>query len=318
MDASQLHVIAVRTNPLRWKVPEKIYKEFAAHMISSGVHLTTVECIHGQTRDFEHNKDIHPRYHHIGLRANTVVWVKENLINIGIKDVIRRFPDARYFAWIDADVFFDQADWAVKTLDVLSVFKVCQLFSQCIDRGPNFEIMQIHTSFGHQYFNGFEVRPGTKWAWSGTGGMRFPHPGYAWGATREALEATGGLLETGALGSGDAHMALGLVGMASGTYHNKVHESYKQSVLNWEKLALKHINRSISYVPCTMNHHWHGTKASRAYNDRWSILVKHNFNLHEDVYKNLQGLIELVGNKPEMTRDILHYFFNRREDANVL
>lgn len=316
MHAHQLHVITARVNPLQWKVPEEIYKDFETHMLSSGVHLTTVECAHGD-RDFFHDRN--SNINHIGVRAKTMMWTKENLLNIGIRSVLQKFPDAKYFAWIDADVFFQQPDWAVTTLHALQTSPVIQNWTSCIDLGPKGEIMQLHTSFCYQYFNGFNVKPGTKWAWSGIGGPRFPHPGYSWAATREALESTGGLLEMGALGSGDAHMALGYVGMASGTYSGLVHENYKRQVLQWEQLALNGVvNRNLGVCPCTLTHRYHGKKANRAYNDRWKILEKHNYDPVVDSYKNLDGVCELTGNKPDLTRDMMHYFGNRLEDANTM
>ncbi len=40
----QLHVFAARFNPLRWQQPERHFRDWAAHMLDSGVKLTVIEC----------------------------------------------------------------------------------------------------------------------------------------------------------------------------------------------------------------------------------------------------------------------------------
>ena len=52
-------------------------------MLDSGVNLTVVECAYGE-RPFELAGIAH--INHVPVRAKSLVWTKENLINVGFSD----------------------------------------------------------------------------------------------------------------------------------------------------------------------------------------------------------------------------------------
>lgn len=83
---SDLRVFTARANPLRWQQPHKHYLAFAEAMLDFGVTLTVIECQYGD-RPFACEL---PHVRHIGVRATTPVWSKENLLNLAI----RRTPEA--------------------------------------------------------------------------------------------------------------------------------------------------------------------------------------------------------------------------------
>ncbi|MCE0742841.1 hypothetical protein LWC05_02900 [Acetobacter sicerae] len=302
MQARNLHVVTTRANPLRWSVPDRIYRTWAEHIMASGAHLTVVECQYGD-RPFV--CDV-PGVTHVGVRANSLVWTKERCLNIGIS----RLPqDWRYVAWIDSDIFFRRKDWAQETVEALQLFDVVQPWSDCYDLGPNGEHMQLHRSFCRMWMDGERIRQG--------GAYRFAHPGYAWAATRRALEAVGGLLDIGALGSGDHHMALGLIGRAQESYPGNISDSYKRHVLRWQKRAMAAINGHIGALDGSIEHHFHGSKTNRAYQSRWEILTRNAFDPDEDLKRNIWETWELAGNKPQLKREMDRYFRARNEDANI-
>jgi hypothetical protein len=311
MIAEQLHVVAARTNPLRWKMPDLIYKEWAEHMLDSGVKLTVVECQYGE-RDF--TADL-PHVNHIGVRANSWCWSKENLLNIGIG----RLPDAKYICWSDTDVFHRSRDWAVETLHALQNYHIVQPWGEAYDLGPANEIMQPHQSFCKIFHQGGPLVPSGEKFWKYDGGpYQYPHSGYVWAATRQALDGVGGLLEIGGMGSGDHHMALGLAGHAERSMPANTTESYRRHVMRWQARALAHVNGNIGYVPATIEHRFHGRKADRGYVSRWDMFVEHQFDPDEDLKKNSYGVIEWAGNKPELRRQFDLYLRSRNEDANSL
>lgn len=108
-DLSSFAVITVIFNPVGYKSRYNHYQKFAAHMAQSGVQLYTVECIFESatrfglpTQNFEVTRAGERR--HIQLRAPSIVWMKENLINIAIQ----RLPsNIEYIAWIDGDIEFE-------------------------------------------------------------------------------------------------------------------------------------------------------------------------------------------------------------------
>jgi len=308
MTPDKLHVIAVRTNPLRWQNPDAIYRNWVDHMIDSGISLTVIECQFGE-RPFNCRDG---RVNHVGVRARTQLWSKENLINLAIS----RLPqDWRYLAWIDSDVFFRRSQWASDTIQALQLHHVVQPWSDCYDLGPNDEHMAAHRSFCRVYRDRKPIMQGPN---AGHAAYQFAHPGFAWAATRQALEWVGGMIETAALGAGDHHMAMALIGRVGDSIHGGMTEGYNRPLRQWQDRAMRHIAGHINYVPGTIEHRFHGRKEDRAYAGRWDILARHRFDPYEDMKRNLDGVFELTGNKPQLQRDMESYFCARNEDINAI
>ena len=306
MQDNLLHVVAVVANPIRWQSRITLYKAFEQHMLDSGVRLTTVECTYGER---PYLLGDNPHVNHVSVRSKSLVWNKECLVNLGIQ----RLPsDWKYVAWIDADVAFRKPHWASETVHALQQYDIVQPWANCYDLGPNDDHLQTHTSFCRLFAGGKPIVP------SGRAGYEFAHPGYAWAATRQALEWTGGLLDVAALGAGDHHMALALIGRAAESLPGGISDNYKAAVMRWQAKAEAHISHNIGYVPGTIEHQWHGSKDKRAYVSRWDILIRNHFDPVEDLKRNTSGVVELAGNKPAFAREIDRYFRSRNEDANDL
>ena len=146
----------------------------------------------------------------------------------------------------------------------------------------------------------------------------FAHPGYAWAATRGAIDAVGGLVETAALGAADHHMALALIGRVDDSIPGNISKAYRRPLMQWQARAMKYINTNLGVVPGTIEHGWHGSKEARKYVDRWEILIRNEFDPYEDLYKNSYGVLELADTKPRLRKQIDAYFRQRNEDANSL
>lgn len=149
-------------------------------------------------------------------------------------------------------------------------------------------------------------------------GLLTHNSGYAWCITRLAYDWLGGLFELGGMGSGDHHMALGLVGGAHATMPGGTGAAYKQEVYRWQKRAMQHINLNIGCVTGTIEHLFHGKKGDRGYQSRWGMFLKHGFDPHEDLKRNSHGVLEFAGNKPELRHDFDLYLQSRNEDINSL
>jgi hypothetical protein len=305
----ELHVVTCIANPVLWRSRIELYKEFEEHMLQSGVKLTTVECAYGE-REWElpHNSHVN----HVKVRASgrNMTWNKESLLNIGIS----RIPQAGYVGTFDADIRFRDPNWAKATLDALQHHHVIQPWTACYDLGPNNEHLATHKSFGALVRHQKPIVQGP----NAVGGYEFGHPGYAWAWTRQALEWTGGLIESAALGAADHHMALAILGRVEETIHGGMTQAYKDVLNVWQSRAVSHMKNSISALAGTIEHGWHGNKAKRAYVSRWDILAQHKFNPLTDLKRNTYGVLELAGNKPELSRDIYAYFTSRDEDSNSL
>jgi hypothetical protein len=164
---------------------------------------------------------------------------------------------------------------ASQIVHTLNIYHVIQPWQTCYDLGPNDEHVQTHTSFCYRYFNGEKVVHSEIPAY---GSFGYPHPGYAWAWTRETLNAIGGLFEQGGMGSGDYHMALGLIGKGHKSMPKEVSREFRASVMVWQRRALRAVNYKLGYVPLTIEHKWHGDKVRRGYMSRWDMFLKHSFN----------------------------------------
>jgi hypothetical protein len=303
MRADLLHVVTAIANPQRWASRVRLYREFERHMLASGVNLTVVECAYGD-RPFELAGT--PSVRHVPVQARTMAWVKENLLNIGIT----RLPaSAKYIAWIDADIFFRRSDWAAETVHALQFYDVVQPWSDCYDLGPHGEHVQLHRGFCRQWR---DCKPiGNPYA-------TFAHPGYAWAATRQALEWLGGLIETAALGAADHHMATALIGRVEKSIPDSLSAGYRRPLLAWQRRAQQHVAGNIGALDGTIEHFWHGAKKLRRYVERWDVLARYQFDPETDLRRNTYGVLELSGNKPELRRAIEGYFRQRDEDSNSI
>lgn len=155
--------------------------------------------------------------------------------------------------------------------------------------------------------------------WKRDGGPHeYPHTGYAWAATRHAIESVGGIFDLAAMGAADYHMALALVGYADRSVPGRVHPAYRKHLMEWQERALRDINYNLGFIQGTIEHRFHGRKSDRRYIDRWQIILEHDFDPDCDIMKNSHGVLELTCRKPELRHDLDVYLRQRMEDQNTL
>ena len=303
----KLYVVTAISNPVRYKARYALYHRFAKQMLASGVHFYTVEMAFGN-RPFEVTSADNPC--HLQVRSDQELWHKENLLNLIIEKLP---PEAKYVAWVDADVMFTRPDWAEETVEQLQHFKVVQMFSHAQDLGPNFEPLQLHAGFVYNYLNfgtqDQSICPDEQQ--SNVNG----HPGYCWAARRETLEQLGGLIDFAILGSADHNMAKAFLGLVDKTFFPGITQGYKDRLRAWQALATKHVLQDIGYVPGTINHYWHGKKKNRGYDTRWKILSYSKFDPNTDLFKDDQGLICIPETNLWLRDSIRKYFRSRNEDS---
>jgi hypothetical protein len=239
-----------------------------------------------------------PVWKHVKNRSDTPVWMKEKLINVGIKNLPE---DWKYVAWIDADITFLNPDWVQDTIDALQTNDIVQMFRTAVNLGPNNEAIKIDKGFGYMHADS-----GTPYVKTDKYG--YWHPGYAWACTRKAFRKMGSsLLDWAILGSGDRHMAMAWIGRVLDSCPGTIHRNYKIMLMEYQHNCQKF---KLSYVPGTILHHWHGRFEDRKYRERWDVLVKHAFDPITDVTMSLR----LTPAGKRMEKDLKAYFEGRRED----
>lgn len=301
-----LVVVTAIFNPRRFKSRIRLYERFRDYMESCGVRLVTVEVAFGE-RPFEiDGKDV------IRLRSKSELWHKERALNIGIRHALKN-PDARYVAWVDADVHFSREDWATETKHALQHYKVVQMFGQAAHCDPNDEILwTCPSAFKVFVEKGFHQFPpiDTKYIANG-------HPGLAWACTRDAFENLEGLLDTCISGSSDTLMAWALRGRWDGYLPpDPLSQGYVDAIKRWARRCDLHIRQNVGYVPGACLHRWHGKSEERGYGKRWSIISFHKFDPETDLVADTNGLYAWVpGHKPHLEQDLRLSFSARNEDC---
>lgn len=316
LDIRKFYVISVISNPIRYDRRYKLYWNFKKHMEDVKGNLLTVECQFGHRQYVLTERD---HLMHVQLRTGDEVWHKENMINVGINYLTQIDPDWEYVAWIDADVMFHRQDIIHETAQQLQHYDVVQMFSQAIDTGPRGEILNTHNGFAWSYLENNRYPP----QGPGQGGYYnynkgFWHPGYAWAARRSALSKLM-LFDMAAMGAGDHHMALSLIGCAEKSIPKGISKGYRAAVLNWQHVAINELKKNLGFVPGMLTHNWHGKKRDRKYTERWDILTKNAFDPYNDLVKDHQGLWRLNMNNGErsirLRDDFRMYFRSRNEDS---
>lgn len=322
----RLHVLTTLFNPVRYNSRYFNYNLFERHVESAGAILYTVEIAFGG-RKFEITTPDNPR--HLQLRANDEqeIWLKENSINL----LMQRLPvDAKYLAWIDADVKFVRPDWAQETLHLLQHYQFLQMFSKAQDLGPDYEPLSVTPGYVFGQFNQPEdIDPNTDkpfyYYYGGKtkdGQWSYRHPGFAWAARRSALDLVGGLIDHTILGSADWMMAHALFGDVEKTISQGYTDNYKRLTREWQARAERHIQRNVGYMPGTVNHYFHGKKSNRHYSDRWKLLVDTKFDPLTDLKRDTQGLYALedndgiAGDRFIKLRDGLRKYSRLRDEDN--
>ena len=297
---SKLNVIAVISNVYCFKKRWLLMCDFIRRMeFENNVRLFIVELAYYDQPFMITSSD---NKNHLQLRTNSVLWHKENLINIGVKKLLP--DDWKAFAWIDADVEFDNNDWALDTLKVLNGCRdIVQIFSHCLDMDANEQVMSVFNSFAFQY----EKR--LPYSYSN---CNYWHPGFAWACTREAYERMGGLFEIAILGSGDHIMSSCLINKGLENISKDFSPAYKQIITDYQNKVKR---MRLGYIPGIIRHFFHGSKKNRKYIERNTILFKYNYDPVLHISRDSNGLLICSDDFCKGFQDeILGYFLQRNED----
>jgi hypothetical protein len=273
---------------------------------TDGVKLTIVETAYG-----DRHHELADICHEVGcdylaLRTASEIWIKENMINLGMRQVLVKYPSAKYLAWLDADISFRDPNWARETVQQLQHFEVVQPWSDALDLGPSGNVMQHFKGFGFQHQRRIpkQMHPSQTY-------YQYAHTGFAWACTRRFWEAVGGLPDFAILGSADHHAAFAMIGHVKDTIHGTMASSFFRRLYDWQRDAVRVTKNEVGFVLGRIEHYFHGPKKRRFYRERWDILKGYDPDkhlMHDDA-----GIIQLCDN-PKLEHDIMMYNRSRRED----
>ncbi len=306
---STLHVIGVVSNPVRWQSRVRLARQWIEEMEKTpNVKAYVVEAAYGD-RHFEITNAHNPQ--HLQLRIKSEIWIKENLINLGVKHLLP--SNWKYMAWVDMDVHFRDSSWALATVHQLQHYNLVQPWSHASDLDFHGGVHQSFKSFGYLHAGGKQ-----KWHGKGKEGYEYAHTGFAWACTRYWYENVEKLLDFCIFGSADHHMAWACLGLVKETIHSEVNQGYLDACFDWQKKAMRATANGVQvgFSHGRIEHHFHGPKERRQYWNRWMIPIEHGFDPHTDIGYDSQGVVQFIGPKKyEFERDIMRYNRHRLEDS---
>jgi hypothetical protein len=297
-----LWAVTAYFNWCHYRSKRENFHRFREGLLKNGVRLLTVECA---LYDDDFELSVLPDV--IQVRSSSVMWQKERLLNIAITALPR---ECKFVAWIDCDLLFENADWAEEAENVLHKFGVVQLFSEMVRLPQNAMTAAQDDPISLSFMGGLCDSVSRKVP------ARLGHPGFAWAARRDVLEACEGFYDACIVGGADRVMAHAWFGdyqcpIVRDIALGEIWPHY----LVWAKNAHRVVRGSVSLVRGRVLHLWHGESANRHYFDRHTPIAKLGFSPCEDLILNRYGCWEWSGDKPSIQEWIKAYFKGRREDG---
>lgn len=285
---------------------KELYFKFKNYIKKFNVNFLTIECLIGHESEFQvtSSKDIN----NIQVRADHLLWMKENLINIAVNKLPKSW---KYFIWLDSDIEFLEDDWPYKILEAFEKYDIIQPFKHLSFLGPdNEQVLSNNLSFMYCYLNRLPIM--LKYF-----SLYIPHTGIGFGLSKFAFNTIEKINDISIIGSGDNYLAYSFINRVEEHLNKKFHREYKSSIIGFQK-KLYNLSKygRLGYADLSIKHFFHGYKETRKYNDRHNILVKHNYDPNTDIYYNDEGVIQLKTSKIDLILDIQNYFESRREIYN--
>ena len=308
---ADLGIVTSYFNPCGFRVRTENFERFVEPIRAAGIPLVIVEaCFEadgkgaGATLPAEHKT--------LRVNARDVMWQKERLLDLGTGWLPGHCTKV---AWLDADVLFDDEDWAVATSERLETAVVLQPFADAVrlSRGalePR-EGDDVFESFGAMFVNRPEELAHGKFE-------RHGHTGFAWAARRDIV-ARHGLYDACIAGSGDHMMAHAFAGdwesrcIKRMVGHGGRHLAHFR---RWSRQLHEEVGARLSFTPGRLLHLWHGTIENRRYAQRNEELCGLAFDPKQDIRVSATGCWEWASDKPELHAWARRYFEERKEDED--
>jgi hypothetical protein len=312
--------VTVFFNPAKYKNKIKNYRKFRERNKKQGLKLLVVELAFDKNR-FELKKEDADIL--IQLRTDCVMWHKERLINIGIENLPE---DCDKFAWLDADIIFDNDNWIEDTCKALQTYPIVQPFSFCIRlpknvfkiSKPNIEQMKFTQRLDEENKKVYGI--GCRVSQLGKDVLMrsaefYGHVGFAWAARRNIFNEVG-ILDKSAFPNLDFIMAHLFYNNELNWECEKFINSFmKESFLEWSEKIKDKVGGSVYYTPGMIFHLWHGKLANRNYKNAIAIIQEENFNPKTDIEIAENGCYVWTSDKPQLQKRIKEYFLARNEDG---
>ena len=302
-------------NPQRYKNKIENYRKFRNSIKKQGLELLTVELAFGND-DFELKHNEADKI--VRVRCNSVMWQKERLLNIGLKNLPE---DCDKIAWLDADIIFLNKNWVSETSKLLEDYAIVQPFSCCV-RLPkgnpklNLAVLEEGRLEG-------EKQKGVVFAFISSHGLKSFndfvkfHPGFAWAGRKKIFDELGFYDKLVASTSSDTLMAFSflknLFKFNLRIYHGKI----KSDSEAWSGKMYEKTSGSVYYDDGTVLHLFHGSMNNRLYGEVDKLMSECNYDPNKDIKLNKSCCWEWTGNNKALEAKVKNYFKTRNEEGKL-
>lgn len=249
----------------------------------------------------------------VRLSQGDVMWQKEALLNVALDHLP---STARYVAWLDCDILFEDRDWREQARRALDKSPIAQLFTDLHDLSPDGGLRPdapagISLAALHAEGVGPYARPGPAHA---PGTRRIAY-GFAWAARAQLLRRHR-LYDAVVTGGGDRSIACAALGEWEQTaLHQKLTPARTAHYVEWAKPFFQDIRGDVGVLPGRLFHLWHGEIANRGYGERHDRFAELMFDPSRDLVRDGGGLWKWAGQRPHLRQYMADYFAARREDG---
>jgi hypothetical protein len=272
----------------------------------SGIPLVVIECAFGESAwACEPGPGVYR------VRATTALWQKERLINLALTRVPARCTKV---AWIDADILFENTQWAVTASERLNDLVVVQLADRII-RLPRGAREYCGTGASWEGFAAVYARDPNALL-LGDFGMH-GHTGFAWAARRSVLEYAG-LYDACVCGGADHVMAHAFCGDWESPCLTRMlgaGSAWYSHAAAWASRIYPLVKARVGFVEGAALHLWHGEIATRKHLRRYRALWDSQFDPQCDLGVDESGCWSWRSSKSLLQAEVGHYLAGRRREA---
>ena len=292
-------VILAFFQPVIFELPQRHLHATVQTMHAQGIPLVVVQAVYpGQNP--QRIPEVIPQKTY---RTKSLVFHKERLWNLAATEL----TDAENLIFLDADLVFSRSDWLERCLDSLKDFDIIQPFSEArwLDDRGLVDMVRPPASDA--------INAGLKPA------LKYYHPGFGWGLTRDAFNRLGGFYDLSVAGNSDALFALSLRDnilhdAVSSWFGNKQDATVRcKSYQDYKRNAVSLDLKVGTPKGVEVTHLWHGYRENRNYVQRGNLFPRREDGEYA-VHTAENGLLEwddvLRGNQ-----SVQSYFSGKKDDG---
>jgi len=229
----------------------------------------------------------------IHVRSNSVMFHKENLIDIGISRCKKKYNK---YCMLDSDIIFSDLNWYENISIELDKTDIVQPFEKAF--WMDIDMTTIIQSKYSVAYNGKKKLE------------KLEHPGFVWAFTKQWYENIG-LPDFCISGGGDQ-----IIANVAFTIHLKGKKTNYINSKEFDKYIKRaEINFISNYIKGNVFHLFHGNLNNRQYTSRHELIKNEGYS-DDCLQKNEDGVYEWIPSVlDKMNKLFLTYFMNRGDDA---